>query len=334
MKTVTLAKHENTWAVVLAAGDGTRLAALTADAKGVTVPKQYCSVDGGPTLIQSALRRAHQVATRSRICVVVAEYHESYWRSPCGYLPPENVIVEPRNRGTAIGVLQAVLRILERDPQARILFLPADHFVREERPLASAMRVAIRTINATRQPLLLIGVRPTEPDPEFGYIVPSVEDGQVRRVTDFVEKPGASAARELIERGALWNSFIFAGHAQTLLCMLQAKMPEIVASVAEARTNDRLGAEGYAATTVLYRNLPTVDFSRTVIQSAGPALRVVIARSCGWLDLGSPRRVAQLAATARSRPRVSHRPSGSRAQPIVNLVERLGRIARPAYGQS
>ncbi len=40
----------NTWAVVLAAGDGTRLASLTTDSAGKAVPKQFCSLTAGRSL--------------------------------------------------------------------------------------------------------------------------------------------------------------------------------------------------------------------------------------------------------------------------------------------
>ena len=46
------------WAVVLAGGDGSRLSGLTRGPDGVVVPKQFCSLDGGPSLLQSAIDRA------------------------------------------------------------------------------------------------------------------------------------------------------------------------------------------------------------------------------------------------------------------------------------
>lgn len=36
-----------TWAVVLAAGSGTRLSSLTRDSEGAAVPKQFSSLHGG-----------------------------------------------------------------------------------------------------------------------------------------------------------------------------------------------------------------------------------------------------------------------------------------------
>lgn len=43
--------YGQTWAVVLAAGDGSRLARLTTDAAGNSVPKQFCSLDGRASLL-------------------------------------------------------------------------------------------------------------------------------------------------------------------------------------------------------------------------------------------------------------------------------------------
>ena len=53
----------STWALVLAAGEGSRLRALTTT-NGVAVPKQFCSLQGGPSLLQEALHRAEAVAPR------------------------------------------------------------------------------------------------------------------------------------------------------------------------------------------------------------------------------------------------------------------------------
>lgn len=48
----------DTWTVVLAAGEGSRLRSLTRNEQGIVLPKQYCSLQGGPCLLQEALQRA------------------------------------------------------------------------------------------------------------------------------------------------------------------------------------------------------------------------------------------------------------------------------------
>jgi len=161
-----------TWAVVLAGGEGTRLAALTRDACGNSVPKQFCSLNGGSALVHDAMRRARRIAPQEQLCAIVAQQHSRYWRKALQALPARNIIVQPQNRGTANGVLLCVLTILERDPLARIVFLPADHFVLDESVLARALCDLAVHLNHSPDGLTLIGIEPDAADPELGYIVP------------------------------------------------------------------------------------------------------------------------------------------------------------------
>jgi mannose-1-phosphate guanylyltransferase len=282
-----------TWAIVLAAGDGTRLSSLTTDARGEAIPKQYCSLNGGPSLLHEALQRARRIVPCERVCAVVARQHERHWRRMLGSLPARNVIVQPRNCGTANGVLLGLLRILERDPLAHIVFLPADHYVHNEASLADSIRAGAM-FTRDRDVLTLLGIEPDDIDIELGYIVPGepLEEG-IRRVEQFVEKPSAALARELIARGALWNSFIFWARGTTLLELIRGRLSDIVEEMMNALVRDWRGDGRMSAVKELYARLPVVDFSRAVMQDAESALRVSTAPACGWTDLGTPRRVAR-----------------------------------------
>src|SRR6185312_7163163 len=77
---VSMIGLQHTWAVVLAAGDGKRLSALTADSEGTPVPKQFCSLNGGESLLQEALQRAKRIVPLERVCAMVAGQHRPYWR--------------------------------------------------------------------------------------------------------------------------------------------------------------------------------------------------------------------------------------------------------------
>src|ERR1017187_1893683 len=115
-----MSMREGIWAIVLAAGDGTRLSTLTTDDRGDAVPKQFCSLNGGPSLLQEAMQRARRIVPLERVRTIVARQHERHWQHMLWSLPARNVIVQPRNCGTANRVLLGLLRILERDPLARI----------------------------------------------------------------------------------------------------------------------------------------------------------------------------------------------------------------------
>jgi mannose-1-phosphate guanylyltransferase len=192
----------NTWAIVLAAGEGRRLRSLTTTESGIAVPKQFCSLRGGQSLLRDTLQRAEAVASPVNRCIVVARHHRRWWDAELSAEPTSNVIVQPRYRGTANGILLPLLHIMARDQDARIVLLPSDHHVRDEPVLAAALREAVRKLEVRRDDILLLGMSPDEADPDLGYIVPGrVDSPGVWTVSRFVEKPNTPLARVLIAAG-------------------------------------------------------------------------------------------------------------------------------------
>ena len=320
-----MSKYDHTWAIVLAAGDGTRLRSLTRDPIGRPVPKQFCSLFGGPTLLHDSLQRGLALAARKRLCAVVAAQHSEWWQDALWALPPDNVITQPDNRGTAVGVLLSLSTVRSLDPLARLLFLPADHFVAREDRLQSAMRAALAEVERAPDHLILVGIKPESAEADFGYIVPRAHLSKARRVARFVEKPATPEAAALVDSGALWNSFIFATTGATLLDLFRDRMPDVVDAIDECRARGRA-----AELEELYRTLPAFDFSRDVLTGRESRLRVVPAHGCGWTDLGTPARVGavvrRLGARAASGPILR---AGTPAA-AINLAEACWRPTREA----
>jgi len=285
---------KNTWAIVLAAGDGSRLRSLTMTESGIAIPKQFCSLRGGHSLLREALQRAESVASPQNICTVVARQHQRWWQTELAAAPKSNVIVQPRNRGTANGILLPLLHIMTRDPEARIVVLPSDHHVCDEPVLAAALQEAMRKLDARREQVLLLGISPDEADPDLGYIVPDCGDGTALfTVSRFVEKPNAPLARILIDAGALWNTFIVAAYAQALLRVFAQRFPQTVAEMRSVIKQNQCTGDAPDAVIELYRGLPDIDFSREILQGVASVLRVLRVNHCGWSDLGTPQRVAE-----------------------------------------
>jgi mannose-1-phosphate guanylyltransferase len=312
--------RQRPWAIVLAAGEGTRLATLTTSDHGYTVPKQFCSLNEGPSLLQQALHRAQRIVPWQQVCAIVARQHERHWQNSLRLLPAKNVIVQPRNCGTANGVLLALLHVLERDPLAHIVFLPADHYVHNEALLAEFVRTAARSVTGSRGGATLIGIEPDAADPDLGYIVPGPSDDDgTRCVAQFVEKPNDTAARALIARGAVWNSFIFWSKAAALLALLRSRLPDIVEGMMSAFVRHREGDGRSRSLDEFYEHLAVIDFSRAVIQGTESAHRVSTAPACGWTDLGTPRSVVQALRKFGLAPSVS---APSIPAPLLNLSAR------------
>jgi mannose-1-phosphate guanylyltransferase len=307
----------NTWAVVLAAGEGTRLSSLTTDRSGVPVPKQYCSLLGGATLLEDTLHRASRVVPAERVTTIVAQGHRRWWDGLRASMA-DRLVVQPSNRGTAHGILLALLHILERDPSARVLFLPSDHYVRDEHTLSDAMESALAMEGDA---LVLLGITPEEADPELGYIVQGARETRgtylVRR---FIEKPEAWLARRLVEVGCMWNSFIFVADGAALLRLFEMHAPQAVERMRAALHDGVAGLER------LYADLTDLDFSRHILQRSEEQLRVWPVKRCGWDDLGTPRRLGKV---LRRMPAPRTRAAGTRlleAPAAVSLAHAHARI--------
>ena len=319
-----MTEESDIWALVLAAGEGRRLQSLTTAASGTTVPKQFCSLYEGPSLLHEALWRARTVTTEDKTCVVVAEQHRRWWEGALWLLPPENVIVQPENRGTGLGIILPLLHILSRNPEAKLVLLPSDHHVRQEAVLSAALQGALEQLSWRSREIVLLGVSPEERDQDLGYIVPGpVDERGLLTVERFVEKPSLTMANELISAGGLWNTFIVVSTGLALIELVRKRFPELVSVMLAAFESDRReGSEG-AAMAELYEKLPAVDFSRDILTEQLSDLRVIPVRPCGWSDLGTPKRIAD---TLRRLPRPVCATSTRSSVGYLSLADQHARI--------
>jgi mannose-1-phosphate guanylyltransferase len=285
-----MSSESHVWVIVLAAGEGRRLSALTTDVRGVSVPKQFCSFGRSRPMLHWALDRAKALVPAERIVTVVAREHRPFWENALDGLPPENIIVQPRNRGTAAGILLPLMSVLRRDPEATVVVMPSDHYVAEEETLCCSLERAV--VEAALHPdrLVLLGITPDEAETEYGWILAKAREGAegaVRGVERFVEKPTRTLAAELRLEGAVWNSFIFAVSGRTLLHFYSEVLPDLL----DDFLRDLVVVPRPGALEELYELLPSKDFSKELLQRLAPRLAVVVVPPCGWSDLGTPARL-------------------------------------------
>jgi len=283
----TLRDRKRRWGVVLAGGDGVRLRPLTRLICGDDRPKQFCPLYGGMTLLEQARRRAQRCIPAERILFVLNRSHEEF------YLPalpdcPSQRIVQPRNRGTAPAILSSLLAIARKDPDATVAVFPSDHYYSDENVIAETVEDAFHL--SLRQPdsVILVGANPDGPEVQYGWIEVG-ESAQRRpdsfRVRGFHEKPSLPFAQVLLERGALWNTFVMVGRVLAFLEMICSAMPGIVRAfqraLALSTPNQELRIDDS-----LYAGIALSDFSRQVL--AMEAQRLIVQRlgPVIWNDLG------------------------------------------------
>ena len=288
---------EKRWAVVMAGGDGTRLRSVTLRISGDDRPKQFCRLLGTTTMLDQARARAELLVPPERTLFVLAKTHERFYRPLLTDVRADHLIVQHDNRGTAPAILYAVLRIAAREPEARIVVLPADHYVSDDAGFMNHVEDAWLALARWPELTILLGMTPDRVEDQYGWIEPgeTLSDGPpLYRVRRFWEKPAPRVALSIWARGALWNSFVMVARATSLLALIEGAAPalyrtfiggsEAVGRAAEAEVFRRL-----------YSGITPMDFSRDVLATHRGDLAVLPVSGIAWSDVGDPARLHALA---------------------------------------
>ena len=293
-----MSNRERTWVILLTGGGADTHESQ--DHRVNNSSDEFAAPLDRQTLFKMTLSRARSIVPRDQIVAVIDRAQKLRWSESLAMLPGGNVIAQPHYRGSAIEVLLAALTMLERDPSARIIAMPTDHYVSNETALASSLLDAATPTAHTRNNLALIGIKPEQPATESGYIVPGrwFEDG-TRSVLRIVKPSGKVAASDLIARGALWDSAIVAARAPVLVGLLRACMPNLVDEIETALAQGESADVRQRALARVYARLPSVDLSYVLALGAAAVCRVITSRSCGWSNLASAQRTIRQPSTAR-----------------------------------
>jgi mannose-1-phosphate guanylyltransferase len=164
--------------------------------------------------------------------------------------------------------------------------------------MASSLRQAADLAGSDSGTIFLLGMEPSAPDTELGYILPaSRSPAGIMNVLRFIEKPNDIRARVLLDQGALWNVFIMAASVRVLLGLFDARF---TATIAAMRGFDSAGLDS------VYRDLTSMDFSREVLQGKESLMKVLTVPRCGWTDLGTPERVGLILEQLKASELASH----------------------------
>ena len=267
--------------ILLAGGAGTRLWPVSRDA----LPKQFLPLVGERSTYQETLLRVKDPMFGPPIVITGPNFHFFARRQAEEIGVDVTVVIEPlrRDSGPAIAAATEVAR--QRDPDAVVLALAADHIILDV-PQFRATCLAGRAA-ADAGKIVTFGIKPNEPKTSFGYILPGkkIDGTSVHVVEKFVEKPDAATAARYLHEGYLWNSGNFLFLADVLLNELAAFEPDIasavVASVKNA-TDDlgflRLAPEAFAKS-------PSKSIDYAVMEKTKHA--AVVEGSFRWSDIGS-----------------------------------------------
>jgi mannose-1-phosphate guanylyltransferase len=281
----------SSYALIMAGGGGTRLWPLSR--RGT--PKQTLPLVRRKTMFEHAVERLFPLFQPSEIFVVAAAHLVEPLRAVAPGLPLANFIVEPEGRGTAPCIGLAAIHLLNRDPNAIMAVLTADHYIAETADFRMALRAACQT--ASRGHLVTLGIKPDFPATGYGYIrqgtQTSVAEGlPVFQVLRFTEKPDRDAAIQMAESGEYsWNSGMFVWRADRIIEEFARQMPVFHGQL--ARLQEALGTACYQPTLrQVWKDVAKQTIDYGIMEGADDV--VVLPVDIGWSDVGSWTSVAAL----------------------------------------
>jgi mannose-1-phosphate guanylyltransferase len=272
------------YALILAGGIGTRLWPRSR----VSRPKQLLSLVTERSMLQETVARIEGLVPPERIVIMTNAGYADAVRAQVPQVPAENIIAEPAVRGTASAIGYAAMWIAQRDAEAIMFSLHADHHIRDVDAFRRALRAAAQV--AADDWLVTLGVKPDFPETGYGYIErgqPLGEfDGHVAyQVVRFTEKPDVETATRFVESGRYyWNSGLFTWRVSTILNALARYMPDTHARLTEIAA--AIGTPQEQA--VMERVWPTLENQTIDYGIMERADRVaVLPVDFGWNDVGS-----------------------------------------------
>jgi mannose-1-phosphate guanylyltransferase len=275
------------YAVIMAGGIGSRFWPLSR----TKYPKQFLDILGvGKTLLQQTFERFKEIIPAENMYIVSnAEYREII-AGQLPELPRENILLEPFRRNTAPCIDYANFRILQRDPEARIVVAPSDHVILKEEVFLKHIREGLDFVDENDR-LLTLGIQPTRPDTGYGYIqaiqkpVAGYENSNLRKVKTFTEKPNQELAQIFLESGEFfWNAGIFLWSLPTIMRAFDKHVPDV-------HTLFKSGEGMYGTTnehkfiTRIYERCKNISIDYAVMEKADNVY--VLAADIGWSDLGT-----------------------------------------------
>ncbi len=277
--------NEDYYAVILAGGGGTRLWPLSRQAR----PKQMLPLIDDSTLFQTALHRLQSQFPPERILVVTSNKHAEELRRQAPELKPENFLLEPEPRGTAAAIGLAAASLQSKHPGASMAVLTADHYIGNEAEFEKVLVAAYEL--AVKNYLVTLGIEPTYPATQFGYIQMGSSIGafggyETFRAERFKEKPALEEATRMLAEGHYaWNSGMFIWKAERIWAEFQLQMPELHAALDKIR----IAWGGKDFEKVLAYEWPriaaqTIDYG---IMEHAKDVVVIPAKGMAWNDVGS-----------------------------------------------
>lgn len=272
----------NNYCIILAGGKGRRLWPSSRNA----YPKQFLDFFGvGRTQLQQTYDRMARIVPADHIYINTNEEYVEFVRQQLPEVSSEHILSEPIHRNTAPSVAWAAHRIAMQNPEACIVATPSDQAVFNEEAFCKDMLEGLHFV-ADNSCFLSMGVKPTRPEPGYGYIQlgDSVGEG-LYKVQSFTEKPERDFAKIFVDSGEFyWNTSLFLFNVKHLYANFGHLLPSVLRGYDEKYPVFSVETEN-AYMKENFPSYPNISIDYAVLEKSNDVY--VMKCDFGWADLGT-----------------------------------------------
>ena len=196
--------------IVLCGGSGSRLWPLSREC----FPKQFVNLIGNNSSFQQSLIRSLAIKNIDNYVNSPSIITNENYRFIAQYQAKEksnfDYILESESKNTAPALTLAALKCNEDNPESIMVVSSSDHYIPNIGNFNLSLDKAIKLAHENN--IVLIGIKPSNPTSEFGYI--ECENNTTYHsafdVLNFHEKPALEDTKNFLQAGNfLWNAEIF-----------------------------------------------------------------------------------------------------------------------------
>ena len=270
------------YALIMAGGVGSRFWPKSR----LRTPKHLLTIMNEKTMLENTINRLDQIIKREDCYIITNKHQKANVLKSIIDIREENVISEPFGRNTAAAIGYGAVKLVIKDPEAIMVVLPADHYIKNVTKFTKIISKAVDYCKKDPASLITIGIEPTHPETGYGYIQTGHEIQKgVRKVKSFAEKPNFDTAVRFLESGEfVWNSGIFIWKAETILKNIKAYIPDLYDNLMELKKALERNAPESAIERI-YTEMRSISIDYGVMESAENVK--VFSGDFGWSDVGS-----------------------------------------------
>ena len=247
-------------------------------------PKQFLSLVSEKAMIQMTYDRMKKIVPKEKIFIVTNYNYIDKVKEQIPEINDINIITEPCSKNTAPCILLSTIYIKNIYKNANIVCVSSDSHIENENKFIDDIVLANEFVTKKQEAIVTIGIKPTRPETNYGYIKYEHSDDKVLKVSRFVEKPNLELAKKYYEsKEYLWNAGMFIFNAESILKEFENNLPKEYNLLINLPKH--INSEYYKFLNENYKKCEKISIDYAVIEKSNNVY--TIPTEIGWDDIGT-----------------------------------------------